>query len=72
MVRLISYVVGLGFAFVLLLALWGSVTGVIKEPPAPTAAGWVQEKLEATTGSHVLPAGLASNSAITGHYVTPL
>ena len=68
MVRLISYVVGLGFAFVLLLALWSSVTGVLQDPPAPTAAGAVQEKLEATTGYHVLPAGLSSNSAITGRY----
>ncbi len=68
MVRLISYVVGLGFAFVLLLALWGSVAGVIKDPPAPTAAGFVQERLEESTGSHLLPAGLASNSALTGRF----
>ena len=68
MVRLISYVVGLGFAFVLLLALWGSVSDRIANPPQPTAAGWVQEKLEASTGSHLLNADLASNSAITGHF----
>ena len=68
MVRLISYVVGLGFAFVLLLALWGSVAGVIQDPPQPNAAGFVADRLHETTGTHLLPAGLVSNSAITGHY----
>ena len=52
MVRLISYVVGLGFAFVLLLALWSSVSGVITDPPAATAEGRFHE--------HPLDAGISS------------
>ena len=68
MVRLISYVVGLGFAFVILLALWGSVGDVIKNPPAQTAAGFVEERLVEQNGTHLPSAGLVSNSAITGHF----
>ena len=37
MVRFIAAVVGLGFAFVLAIALWGSVSGMITDPAASTA-----------------------------------
>jgi ubiquinol-cytochrome c reductase cytochrome c1 subunit len=35
--RSIKFLIGGGFVFVLLLALWGSVVGLINEPPAKTA-----------------------------------
>ena len=37
MVRGIAFLVGAAFTFVLAIALWGSVSGLISEPPAPTA-----------------------------------
>ena len=38
MVRNLAMLVGLGFAASLMFALWGSVSGVISDPPKPTAA----------------------------------
>lgn len=35
--RSIKFLIGLGFIFVLFLALIGTITGLIKEPPQPTA-----------------------------------
>jgi ubiquinol-cytochrome c reductase cytochrome c1 subunit len=35
--RSIKFLIGLGFVFVLFLALIGTITGLIKEPPQPTA-----------------------------------
>jgi ubiquinol-cytochrome c reductase cytochrome c1 subunit len=37
LIRSIKFVIGGGFAFVLMIALFGTITGLIKEPPAPTA-----------------------------------
>lgn len=37
MVRGIAFLVGAAFTFVLAIALWGSVSGLVSEPPAPTA-----------------------------------
>ncbi|MBN8815426.1 MAG: cytochrome c1 [Sphingomonas sp.] len=37
MVRAIAFVIGAGFALVLAIALYGSVAGLITDPPAPTA-----------------------------------
>ena len=37
MVRILASLVGAAFVFVLGIALWGSVSGVITDPPAPTA-----------------------------------
>ncbi len=37
MVRGIAFLVGAAFTFVLAIALWGSISGLVSEPPAPTA-----------------------------------
>lgn len=37
LIRSIKFVIGGGFAFVLMVALFGTITGLIKEPPQPTA-----------------------------------
>ena len=37
MVRGIAFLVGAAFTFVLAIALWGSISGLISEPPIPTA-----------------------------------
>ena len=53
MVRGIAFLVGAAFTFVLAIALWGSVSGLISEPPAPTA--------EEEFHLHPKPAHLASD-----------
>ena len=37
MVRGIAFLVGAAFTLVLAIALWGSVSGLVTDPPAPTA-----------------------------------
>ncbi|MET0308030.1 MAG: cytochrome c1 [Sphingomonas sp.] len=37
LIRSIKFIIGGGFAFVLMIALFGTITGLIKEPPQPTA-----------------------------------
>ena len=37
MVRGIAFLVGAAFTFVLAIALWGSISGLVSEPPVPTA-----------------------------------
>ncbi|HJO67323.1 MAG TPA: cytochrome c1 [Sphingomonas sanguinis] len=37
MVRGIAFLVGAAFTFVLAIALWGSISGLVSAPPAPTA-----------------------------------
>jgi ubiquinol-cytochrome c reductase cytochrome c1 subunit len=37
LIRSIKFIIGGGFAFVLMIALVGTITGLIKEPPQPTA-----------------------------------
>lgn len=63
MVRFIAGLVGAAFVFVLALALWGTVSGWITDPPEETAAEYVN-------GNKVhghLNAALASNGAF-GHF----
>ncbi|WP_267381962.1 MULTISPECIES: cytochrome c1 [unclassified Sphingomonas] len=64
MVRAIAALVGAAFVFVLALALFGTVSDRIKNPPAETAAEFVQGRIEATTGSHLLNAGLSSDGVL--------
>ena len=59
MVRLIASLIGAAFVFVLGLALWGSVSGVITDPPQPTA--------ESVYHLHPQEVSLASNGLF-GHY----
>lgn len=63
MVRLIASLVGLGFVAALAVALWGTVSGWITDPPEETAAEWVRANV---THGH-LDAQLASNGAF-GHF----
>ena len=37
LIRSTKFIIGGGFAFVLMVALFGTITGLIKEPPKPTA-----------------------------------
>ena len=37
LIRSIKFIIGGGFAFVLMIALVGTITGLINEPPQPTA-----------------------------------
>ena len=60
MVRILASLVGAAFVFVLGLALWGSVAGVITDPPAPTAEQWVHHDNE-EHGGHLLDAHLQSD-----------
>jgi len=53
MVRAIAFLVGAAFTLVLAIALWGSVSGVVTDPPAPTA--------ESKFHLHPMEAGLASD-----------
>ena len=59
--------VGAAFVFVLALALFGTVSDRIKTPPVESAAEWVQSRIEASTGSHLLSAQLASDG-VTGRF----
>jgi ubiquinol-cytochrome c reductase cytochrome c1 subunit len=55
MVRIIGGLVGLGFAFVLAIALFGTISTAITEPEKPTAEHYVHEQ------HHLLDAGLKSD-----------
>jgi ubiquinol-cytochrome c reductase cytochrome c1 subunit len=56
MVRFIALLVGAAFSFVLAIALFGSISGLITEPPVPT----VEEEFHA----HPLHAGLSSDGIL--------
>lgn len=55
LIRSIKFIIGGGFAFVLMVALFGTVTDLIKEPPQPTA--------EHEFHKHPKELALASNGA---------
>ncbi|MEK9211766.1 cytochrome c1 [Sphingomonas sp. 2378] len=56
MVRGIAFLVGAAFTLVLAIALWGSVSGLVSDPPAPTA--------EEEFHLHPKPAHLASDGIL--------
>ncbi len=56
MVRGIAFLVGAAFTLVLAIALWGSVSGLVSDPPAPTA--------EEECHLHPKPAHLASDGIL--------
>ena len=60
MVRIIGYVVGLAFAGVLLISLFGGVSDYMSNPPAPTAE-------EEFHKEHLKPLHLASDGPF-GHF----